>query len=289
MDLFFNIIWSLGVIIRNNLKRVGLLGPLESVLAYLGPRIIPPPSKEVAVALPFALEMTIPPGSPSARNFMLGLYEKDVTTLFLDIVKEGMTVVDVGASIGYYTLLASRLVGALGRVYAIEPDPEAYYYLRRNVISNNCNNVVTMNLAIWNRAAKASFVRKDRERGFLSPNPVASTMATVETITLDDFITKVGCPRVDVIKLDIEGCETAALQGMQEISKRNPHLQVIMEYDVANLRQCSTSPEDLMTAIQALGFQNGFIIERKQSFSIGRTIPMSQALHNLLLRKEQIS
>lgn len=289
MDMFSNIIWSLGVIIRNNLKRVGLLGPFESVLAYLGPRLIPPPSKEVTAALPFALKLAIPAGSPSARNFMLGLYEKDVTTLFLDIVKEGMTVIDVGASIGYYTLLASRLVGALGRVYALEPDPEAYGYLRRNVASNNCNNVVTMNMAIWDRSAEASFVRKDRERGFLSPHPVAVALATVETITLDELFAKVGCPRVDLIKLDIEGSETAALQSMQYLSRRNPHLQVIMEYDLANLHQCGTSPEALAAAIQSLGFQNGFIIERKQSFSVGRTIPVSQALHNLLLRKDQVS
>src|SRR5712691_28963 len=102
-----NRVWSLTVEARNRLKRAGVLGPLDGLTTYLGPRLIPPPSVESEVSLQLGLELLVPPRSPSYRNFATGVYETDVTALLLRNLSHGMTVIDLGASIGYYSLLSS--------------------------------------------------------------------------------------------------------------------------------------------------------------------------------------
>jgi|GEM_PF-4185862 len=118
--------WGLGVRSWSFAKRLGVLAPLESVLLKLASFLIPPPAKEREVALPWGMKLLLPPGSPRARNYSLGLYERAATALFRETVNDGMTVVDLGANIGYYTLLSSRLVGAAGRVYAFERPQEPF-------------------------------------------------------------------------------------------------------------------------------------------------------------------
>jgi hypothetical protein len=144
-----NRVWATAVGIRNRLKRRGLLGPLDELSAYWGPRLLPPPAGDSQVSLPFDLSFVVPARSPSFRNFATGLYEADVTQTVFSQLAKGMTFVDLGASIGYYTLLASRLVGTTGHVFAFEPDPETYAYLKKNVSRNQCTNVETVRKIRW--------------------------------------------------------------------------------------------------------------------------------------------
>src|SRR5260370_20038461 len=101
-----------------DLTGAGFWGPWWGSSRSWGPVLPRPPATEVEVELPLGLSLIVPPGYPSYRNFATRLYETDVTELFLSVVSSAMTVVDLGANIGYYTLLASRLAGAGGRVYA---------------------------------------------------------------------------------------------------------------------------------------------------------------------------
>jgi len=73
-----------------------------------------------------------------------GFFEKYETKLFKKSIKRGMVVLDIGANIGYYTLLAARLVGDEGKVFAFEPDPYNYSLLRKNIEANRYNNVIPM-------------------------------------------------------------------------------------------------------------------------------------------------
>ena len=75
-----------------------------------------------------------------------GTYEPEQTRAFEELVKPGDTVLDVGAHVGYYTLLSSVLVGASGRVFAFEPNPRNYHYLDQHVYLNRCRNVTTVPL-----------------------------------------------------------------------------------------------------------------------------------------------
>ncbi len=276
-------LWALGVRVRNAARRWGILGPLGPVLAALGPRLLPPPSREVRIAVRPQLELILPPRFSSFRNFATGLYEKELTDLIEAFVKPGMTVVDLGANVGYYSVLASRLVGTSGRVYAFEPDPDAYQYLRRNVELNACANVILVNKAVSIRDTVADFIPRQFERGFLSDLPTGQASIRVQTVRLDAFLASAGWPPVDLVKMDIEGSETEALQGMRELASRNPRMRLIVELNVSAMRRVGGSPEALTTALNRLGFETAYVIERRlKPLPLNETLPRSRFVYNLL-------
>ena len=287
-EKLYDAAWGLGVRSWSIAKRLGVLGPLEPILLKLAPFLIPPPAEEVEIALPWGANMLVPPGSSRARNYSTGLYERDVTALFQDTVKEGMTVVDLGAYIGYYTLLASRLVGASGRVYAFEPDCKNYSYLVRNTSANDCRNVLAESRAVANRTGSATFIAEpDGEKSHLSGVPEKTASMVVQTVTLDDFFAEEGWPSVDLVKMDIEGSERAALEGMRELSRRNPGMRLIMEFNCMSMRRADASRDELVALLMELDFRRGYIIERDlKPFSLPEGFPDGQAVYNLLLARK---
>ena len=234
----------------------------------------------------------MPAGYPSARTLAAGLYEPDVTRLFNVIIKKDMTVVDVGANIGYYTLLASPIVGDPGRVYSCEPDVRNFHYLTRSIGANGCCNVVAMEMAVSDRTGSGSFVpdKYGAEGWLVVAQPPPATSFEVQTITLDELFAREGWPRVDLIKMDIEGAEQAALVGMKELSRRNSEMRLIMELNFNGLRRAGATAESLATTLLELDFHNGYIIERgMKPFSVADAFPRSRATYNLLLQKNEAS
>jgi FkbM family methyltransferase len=276
-----NDIWTVAVKTRNRLKRAGILGPLDGLSTYLGPRLLPPPTSDAKAQLPLGLELIIPAGYPSYRNFATSLYETDVTELFLSRVSPGMTVVDLGANIGYYTLLASRLVGADGRVYAFEPDPDAYAYLERNVAHNRCTNVVAVNQAVGNRVDAVGFVRMGPERGFIAERQPSSI--PVDATTLDVFFGRLDWPAVHLVKIDIEGSEEVALAGMQELLRRNSTIQIVVELNLDAISRAGSTLARFVATLEGLGFSSGYLIEQHRHLQLRSLLPGSRAVHNLLL------
>ena len=282
-------IWGLGIRLRNLAKRLGVLGPVEPVLLKLAPLLIRPPAHEVQVVLAGDMTMVVPPGFPSARSYAAGLYEPDLTALFEDTVKQGMTVVDVGANVGYYSLIGSRLVGSSGRVYSFEPDPRNFAYLQRNLETNGCKNAVPVRKAVSHSTGSATFVvdRHGAEGHLASPSRASSATTEVETVSLDDFFAAQGWPAVDVIKMDIEGGEPAALHGMSGLAHRSPRLQVVMEFNLPSLQRAGTSREALVDLLEQLGFRTGSVVEEGlRPFSLASGFPTTRATYNLLLRRD---
>jgi FkbM family methyltransferase len=278
-----NEIWTVAVKTRNRLKRAGMLGPLDGLSTYLGPRLLPPPTTDSEVRLPLGLQLTVPPGYPSYRNFATGLYEKDVTELLMSVVSAGMTVIDLGASIGYYTLLASRLASVTGKVFAFEPDPDAYSYLRKNVDRNRCTNVRAVNKAVGDSVDAVGFVRGGPERGFVSARLPSSL--SIEAITLDAYFARLGWPSAHLIKIDIEGSERVALLGMEELIWRNPAIQIIVELNVEAMSRAGGTLAQFVETLNRLGFANGYLIEQHRYLPLASLLPGSRAVHNLLLSK----
>lgn len=147
---------------------------------------------------------------PQKFEHLFGLYERETTRFFKKHVKRGMTVVDVGANVGYYTRLFSRLVGPEGVVYAFEPDREAFEFLRYN--TERLPNVKIFPYAVSDRDGEAHFyhIPKATQSHTLVETPDAE-VTTVKTVTLDAHIPE----RIDVIKIDIEGAETLVFAGMK--------------------------------------------------------------------------
>ena len=138
------------------------------------------------------------------------------------MLRPGQTFVDVGAYVGYFTVLASGLVGADGRVYAFEPDRLAYDFLTKNIQLNDCSNAVPVNKAVSDSVAAASLVRDPKgPESFITRDPREGHVIPIETLTLDSFFAIEGWPAIHVIKMNIEGSELQALRGMTETSRRN--------------------------------------------------------------------
>ncbi len=281
-----NSFWSHGVRFKDMMKRVGMLGPFDAFFYDLGQRLINPPAKEIEVDLPYGIRMAIPPNWKSARTYATGVFERETSILFQKIAKDGMNILDVGANIGYYTLIGSRLVGVSGRIHAFEPESKAYEYLSRNVSTNKCPNVVLVGKAVSDRQGPASFIRNKPEEGFISNSSPSSRGITVQAISLDAYFSEEGWPPVDIIKMDIEGGEHSALRGMKELSQRNPELKLIMEFNRSNIERAGTTPEEIADTLFERGFRRGYIIERgMKAFPVNREFPKEQVNYNLLLEK----
>lgn len=138
----------------------------------------------------------------------LGTYERPKPARFAAELRPGDVVYDVGANVGYYTLIASRQVGALGTVVACEPVPRNLDYLRAHLHRNGCTNTAVVAAAVSDAVGTESFA--------VDEHPAMGHLASVgelvvDTLTIDALAD--GHPPPDVIKMDIEGAEYLALSG----------------------------------------------------------------------------
>lgn len=148
----------------------------------------------------------------------LGSYEADKQGVFVRVVRPHATVVDVGANVGFYSLLASRLVGPAGVVVAVEPDPRNVHFLQRHIALNHATNVVVIAAAAGDRSGSARFrAGPNRSMGRLSDGGEVE----VELTTLDQIRGTLGGRRVDVMKLDVEGAEGMVLAGATELLRQD--------------------------------------------------------------------
>jgi len=187
-----------------------------------------------------------------------GIYEPPVTFLFNVLIKPGMTVLDVGANIGYFTLVAAKRVGENGRVFAFEPEPHNYNLLVQNIEFNHCANVTALPIALSDEQGQLLLYLHRTNLGChsISKENVHSEggCTRVEATTLDSFISNLGDHRVDLIKMDIQGAEGLLIKGGEETLRRDG-LAIIMEFWPKGLRQVGTDPSELLRKLVELGFQ----------------------------------
>jgi len=158
---------------------------------------------------------------PASRGKVLrilgGTYEREQTALFERLLRPGGTVLDVGANVGYYTLLASVLVGDAGRVHAFEPEPRNAGFLRRHVRMNRRANVTVQQAAVSDREGTARF---DFGSGSGTGHLADSGTIEVRTLRLDDYCGE-HAPAPSAIKIDVEGAEMSVLHGARETLERH--------------------------------------------------------------------
>jgi FkbM family methyltransferase len=194
-------------------------------------------------------------------RFRLGSYERETVLLFQKLLQPGMTVVDLGASIGFYSLLAASKVGSNGHVYSFEPQVWNCVALRKSVRINRLTNVYVVEKAVSNNSGSAIFYfveQGDCEGSLYQSTENRSQSSIVETVALDDFFSQ--CTKVDIIKMDIEGGELLALQGAKQLILRSENLKLIIEFCPPNLLAAGIKPEELIKTIYSLGFSKIFVI-----------------------------
>lgn len=221
--------------------------------------------KMVKVYIPLGSSLIV-----SNKDSALGLYlrlkgefEPLQTKLFLNSIKKGQTVLDIGANVGYYTVLASKLVGEKGKVYAFEPDLRNFKLLQKNIKLNNCQNVFPYKIGLADQDKIAKLLSD-------KANPGESRLAVtkdekaisqkIKITTLNKFASLKRIKRFDVIKIDIEGAEIKALKGAQEALSKIKKVTLFIECNTRALERFSNSYQDLITILNQLGFDIETII-----------------------------
>jgi FkbM family methyltransferase len=184
-----------------------------------------------------------------------GEIESLTTNLFACVIRPGMVVVDIGAFVGWYTLLAARQVGERGKVYAFEPDPRNYELLSENLRVNQLHaQAICLPQAVSNQAGFQRIFRgADQSRDSSIPCSDEGTSIMVPKVVLDEILDPT--LRVDVIKLDIDGGEVNALRGMRETLKRAaPTVKLFVECNPVSLERAGESAQSLAAELRELGF-----------------------------------
>lgn len=178
-------------------------------------------------------------GGLNGLSLLMNTYEEDSSFMFREFIDPGSNVIDIGAHIGFYSLIAAEKVGPSGRVFAFEPEIENYKWLKKNVDLNGYQNVKivtkavteksgSINLWIGNSSGSHSIYQNFSETKGNNSN---QNTQIVDTVSIDDFLESQGWPNIQVIKMDVEGAEKLAFEGMQELFKRQEHLKIIFEYN----------------------------------------------------------
>jgi FkbM family methyltransferase len=204
-----------------------------------------------------------------------GNYEVGETLLCERLVGDGMTVFDVGANIGIYSLLLARLVGHEGTVHAFEPEPRNFDRLMTNLTLNGAANVVANRLAVYSESGEVTLNLFDPSLGswhslgtpkLADPDHPRRTVEpresiAVEAVSLDDYARSREIVHVDFLKIDVEGAEPAVLEGAADLFERQAVGLVQFEISI---------PQS-----QALGHDGSGIFEflRRRRFVCRRILP----------------
>jgi FkbM family methyltransferase len=188
------------------------------------------------------------------EQFLQEYYEKSTTILLSKVVKKGMTVVNIGANMGYFTLLLSKLVGNKGKVFAFEPFLNNVKFIEKNVRSNNCNNVEIIPKAISQKSGKTKlWLKGSGSWNFISTKELERLdHVQIETTSIDEFFKE--NQNVDFVMMDAEGSEKFILDGMTKTIENNPKLQIITEYNPYILELAGSSGKEFLDKIEEMGF-----------------------------------
>lgn len=197
-------------------------------------------------------------------EMLTGAYEQDSVALFKHSIRPGMVVVDLGAHIGYFTRLFSKLVGKKGKVLACEADPFIFKLLQKN--TEQLQNVEPHQLAISDEAGTIDFYHSEEKSGCGSTVAVLPVFfkrnrLAVSAAPLDSVLEEAGISRVDFIKMDIEGGEPKALRGMRETLKQNPAIILVTEFAPEWIRAGGMEPLRFLEELRGFGFSLSLILD----------------------------
>ncbi|MBA2616394.1 MAG: FkbM family methyltransferase [Actinobacteria bacterium] len=232
--------------------RLGLLAQAAAQHAGAGPDLAGAPSVETAFGKLFVHERD---EVVSPRLQSSGAWEPGETALFVERLRPGMTFLDVGAHIGYFSVLAGRLVGPSGLVLAFEPHPRNFELLLANVWRNGLGNVVCFPWAVSDVCGFAPLYVAPLNTGdhqLVAPESGRETVQ-VRTVSLDAI--PAIRPPVDVVKVDVQGAEEAALRGMERLLEASRDPLVVVEYWPTGLRRYGRGGNGLVDYVRSLGFR----------------------------------
>lgn len=173
-------------------------------------------------------------------------------------IKKGAVVLDIGANIGFYTKILSALVGETGKVYAFEPDKTNFSHLKNNV--GNLVNVEFFNKAVSDKTGKITLYKSELlnvdHKTYETEN--YTEKIEIDCVAADDVVAN---KKVDFIKIDIQGFEYFAFQGMQQIFDSNKDLKIITEFYPLGLHNAKIDALDFFELL----WKNNFIVYKTEN------------------------
>jgi len=216
-------------------------------------------------------EMYLDP-SDSLRLSTNGVFEPYTTQVIKRNISSGDIVIDIGANIGYFTLIMAKCIRENGKVFSFEPEPKNFELLKKNVEINNYSNVILEKKAIGNKTGTTNLYLADKKNNVFSsgmhrifrsdlvsqiPDPIS-----VNIIKLDDYLQDLKfIKKIRLIKIDVEGAEFDVLKGMNKILDENKEIEIVMEFSSENLEDYGSNTPDVVDFLMNKGFKLSIINE----------------------------
>jgi FkbM family methyltransferase len=221
--------------------------------------------------------------------FWYGYYEKELGDLLKKTIKPGDVFLDLGANIGYFSLLVANNSPS-AKVISFEPVRGLFQNMNENISLNNIKNILTVNAAVGEISEeKELFVSASDNLGmssFHQPGNYSGKTEKVKVVAIDDWFKTSGLSRIDIIKLDIEGSELAALKGMKEVlQKQKPIL--IVEVNPETLSMFNLKPSNIYNYLKQLNFE-GFLILENGRLEYLTQPEINQTTNVLFMHKEKM-
>jgi FkbM family methyltransferase len=203
---------------------------------------------------------------PNLRNLLRHPYDIAEFKAIPHLVKFGDTAFDIGANVGVYSVLLSRLCGPTGRVWAFEPVPDTYWRLRETLVLNRCENVVPLATAICDKSGSVKMNLFDAQfaewnslgtPSMRAPdgNPVLPGQSIdVEGQTLDQFCEAEGVERINFLKVDVEGFEVAVFRGAERLLRDRRVDYLCFEISKEPLKGAGVESRDVFRSLETHGY-----------------------------------
>jgi FkbM family methyltransferase len=196
------------------------------------------------------------------QGMFLGEYEPTQTGWLKECLTEGDCFVDLGANFGYYTSLASKIVGDAGKVFAFEPSPIAGQVIIDMIAKNEIKNIQFVQAAVGDKSGDID-IFMPLSRGTHSPSAFFSDPTfirlRVALIDLDHFAPLNDGTPIKLIKIDVEGSEPNVIKGLRRLAQGGLVQNLFCEFNSGWLRRNSTTPTELFDAI----IECGFVVHKK--------------------------
>jgi len=222
--------------------------------------LLVPRSKDRS-ALLFGSQFHLDTSDYLQRQMYAGSFERLETEIVVKALRPGMTFVDVGANVGYYTALAAHLVGPTGAVFAFEPSDYAHPRLTKMVETSGLKSVRIIKRGLADVAGERFLY------GAVNEEPCELHTATmvpcdnpqrslVRTETLDNVAEQLNIGQIDLMKIDVDGLEPLVLKGASNLIARGRISNILMECDEKSFNAMGTSASEIIDYLKASGFRS---------------------------------
>jgi FkbM family methyltransferase len=188
-------------------------------------------------------------------EFLAGWFEEESMIWCRRLIEPGMTVIDVGAHLGFYSRRLSKLVGSQGRVLAFEANPENFEVLQRNL--RGYKNVEAFNNCVADHDGTFTLHVSPghSNHSLLAGYTESATEIELRGVALDSFLASRGIREVGFIKSDTEGAEPLVVAGMRQLLSSAPKPNLLLEYNPRAVRFGGTQPEELVKHLEEFGYE----------------------------------